>query len=356
MVIIPAFQAGDTGSIPVTRSKVNIKMKTIIPQKLRRGDEIRIIAPALSLSIISKKNRKIASKRLEGLGLKVTFGKYIEECDEFNSSSIESRIEDLHKAFADENVKAILTVIGGFNSNQLLSYINWELIKKNPKIFCGYSDITVLQNAIYRKTGLVTYSGPAYSSFAELENFDYTLEFFKKNLFSDSKIKLEPSLKWSEDKWYKDQKNRHFIKNSGYVVINNGSAKGKIIGGNLCTLNLLQGTEFMPDLKNSVLFLEEDYYIQGELSVEFDRNLQSIIHQPEFEKIKSLVIGRFQRSSGLTIEKLKKIIKSKKELDKIPVVANVDFGHITPMITFPIGGNVFIEARSNKKRLEILEY
>ena len=317
-------------------------MNRIIPQKLKKGDEVRIIAPALSLSIISEENREIANQRFKDLGLNLTFGKHVEEYDEFNSSSIESRIEDLHEAFGDKNVKAIFTGIGGFNSNQLLSYIDWDLIKKNPKIFCGFSDIAALQNAIYKKTGLVTYSGPAYASFGELKNFDYTLDYFKKSIFSNETITVNPSKKWSEDKWYEDQDNRHFFENEGYTVISGGVAEGKIIGGNLCTFNLLQGTEFMPSLEDSVLFLEDDYYIQGDFSVEFDRNLQSVIHQPGFEKVKALVIGRFQKSSGLTMEKLKKIIKAKKELDKIPLIANVDFGPTTPMITFPISGKVII--------------
>ena len=104
-------------------------MDKIFPEKLMPGDEVRVIAPARSLSIISEKTREIANKRIEELGLKLTFSKHSEEMDDFASSSIESRIEDLHEAFSDKNVKAVFTVIGGFNSNQLLKYIDWDLIK-----------------------------------------------------------------------------------------------------------------------------------------------------------------------------------------------------------------------------------
>lgn len=142
-------------------------MQKIFPIKLKAGDEIRIIAPARSMKIISAESQEIANKRLTDLGFKITFGKHINESDEFASSSIESRIRDLHEAFLDKNVKAILTVIGGFNSNQLLKYIDWNIIKNNPKIFCGYSDITALNNAILKKTGLVSYYGPHYSSFGQ---------------------------------------------------------------------------------------------------------------------------------------------------------------------------------------------
>ncbi|PIX68846.1 LD-carboxypeptidase, partial [Candidatus Roizmanbacteria bacterium CG_4_10_14_3_um_filter_39_13] len=149
----------------------------MIPSKLKRGDLIRVIAPSRSLNLIGEETRQIANKRFEEMGLTLSFGKHINETDDFASSSVESRIEDLHDAFADENVKAILTVIGGFNSNQILKYIDWNLIQKNPKIFCGFSDITVLNNAIYAKIGLATYSGPHYSTFGQKLHFDYSLEY-----------------------------------------------------------------------------------------------------------------------------------------------------------------------------------
>jgi len=138
--------------------------------------------------------------------------------------------------------------IGGFNSNQLLRYIDWNIIKKHPKVFIGFSDITALQNAILAKTKLVTYSGPFWSSFGEKLNFDYSLDYFKKCLMSDKPFFIEPSDSWSDDKWYENQDERNFIKNNGWRIINEGIAKGTIIGGNLGTLNLLQGTELISKL------------------------------------------------------------------------------------------------------------
>lgn len=132
---------------------------------MKFGDEIRVISPARSMKIITQELREIAKIRFEEMGLKVTFAKHVEECDEFSSSSIESRVEDIHEAFLDKNVKAVITTIGGYNSNQLLKYIDYEIIKNNPKIFCGFSDITALCCAIYKKTGLITYYGPHFSSF-----------------------------------------------------------------------------------------------------------------------------------------------------------------------------------------------
>jgi muramoyltetrapeptide carboxypeptidase len=328
-------------------------MNKIYPTKLVAGDEVRIIAPSRSMAIISQESREIANKRFEELGLKLTFGKHVEEKDDFLSSSIESRIEDFHEAFVDKNVKAILTVIGGFNCNQLLRYIDWELIKNNPKIFCGYSDITALNNVIFAKTGLVTYSGPHYSTFGQELYFDYTLEYFKKCLMSKEAFEVMPGENWSDDRWYMDQKDRKLIKNNGFLIINEGEASGTIIGANLCTLNLLQGTEYMPSLKNSILFIEDDETSQA---VEFDRNLQSLIHLPEFGGVRGIVIGRFQNVSKTPNNLLIQIIKNKKELDNLPVIADVDFGHTDPKITFPVGGEVNFWAKENKVKLEILKH
>ena len=317
-------------------------MKKIYPPKLQIGDEIRVVAPSCSISIISSMNREIANKRFEELGFKVSFGKHVEEIDEFNSSSIKSRVADLHKAFLDKNVKAVFTVIGGFNCNQLLKYINWDIIKNNRKIFIGFSDTTALQNAIYAKTGLVTYSGPAWSTFGQKYHLDYTLEYFKKCLMLDEEFEVKPSKNWTDDEWYMNQEKRVPIKNDGWLIINRGTARGTILGANLCTLNLLQGTEYIPNLNNSILFLEDD---DTSKDVDFDRNLQSLIHLPSFNGVKGIIIGRFQKASVITNEKLIKIIKSKSELKNIPVIANVDFGHTSPIITFPIGGDVIIDTK-----------
>jgi len=317
-------------------------MKIIYPEKLKKGDVVKVIAPSRSMALISQETREIANKRFSELGLELSFGKHVEDKDDFNSSSIESRVQDIHDAFSDKNVKAIIAVIGGFNSNQLLKYLDWEIIKDNPKIFCGYSDITILNNAILQKTGLVTYYGPHYSSFGQELHFDYTLDYFKKCLMQTSRFEITPSDQWSDDEWYKDQQSRKLIKNNGWQVINEGRAKGIAIGGNLCTFNLLQGTEYFPEVENAILFIEDDELTGDFSAAEFDRDLQSIIHQSQFKNVSGVVIGRFQKASKMTPEKIEQIIRSKKELEKIPVIAGVDFGHTDPKITLPIGGEVDI--------------
>lgn len=327
----------------------------MFPPKLKSGDTVRVITPARSLAMpwMTQELQQLAKRRLEELGLKVTFGKHVHEIDDFSSSSIEHRIEDLHDAFTDPAVKLIHTVIGGFNTNQLLRYLDYDLIKKNPKILCGFSDITALANAIYAKTGLVAYSGPHFFNFGMKHGFDYTLDYFKKCLFSETSFQLNPAQQWSDDYWANDQGKREWIPNDGYWVLHEGEAEGTIIGGNLCTFNLLQGTEYMPDISNSILFLEDDSESQPHA---FDRDLQSLIHQPNFNQVHGIVIGRFERKSNITQLLLEQIINSKRELADLPVIANVDFGHTSPLITFPIGGKARIKAAKDNSLIEILEH
>ena len=113
----------------------------IVPRKLRRGDTVRVVAPARSARIVTEHAASgLIEKRFAALGLRLTFGEHVDERDDFDSSSVASRVADLHAAFADPEVAGIITAIGGFNSNELLPYLDWDLIGANPKIFCGYSD------------------------------------------------------------------------------------------------------------------------------------------------------------------------------------------------------------------------
>ena len=330
-------------------------MPPLFPNKLKPGDEVRVIAPSRSMGIISSDNKALAIKALEKLGLHVTFGRHVDEEDIMYSSSVASRISDLHIAFSDQNVKAILAVIGGYNSNQLLEFIDYSLIKSNPKIFCGFSDITALGNTITHKTGLVTYSGVHFSSFGMQKGFEYSLEYFKKIFFESNEISLLPSKEWSDDAWYLDQEKRVFHPNPGYKVIHPGQAEGRIIGGHLGTLRLLCGTPYMPSLEESILFLEGDAISRSVDVYEFDRNLQALIHSPDFGKVRAIVIGRFESHFGMTDEKLRAILETKPALNNIPIIADADFGHTTPIFTFPIGGVCRLQADESGDVTLVLE-
>jgi len=318
-------------------------MQKIIPERLKAGDKVMVIAPARGLKLIGQDCRAIARERLERLGLEVVFAPNTtdENWNYMGSASIEKRVADIHTAFSDKSVKAILTVIGGFNSNQLLEYIDYDLIKNNPKIFCGFSDITALHGAIYAKTGLETYYGPHFSSLGMKHGCDYTYDHFIKMLVEGKKIDIKPSKIWSDDLWFLDQEKREFEANEGYWLIHKGEAKGTIVGGNLCTFDLLLGTSYRPEFKeNTILFIEDDEI--SPLS-EFERNLQALIYQLDFKNVKGIVIGRFQKASKVTREGLEFIINTKEKLKDLPILANVDFGHTAPLLTIPLGGTATLK-------------
>jgi len=216
------------------------------------------IPPVRSLKLLSNNSKREAITQLEKNEFKLSFGKHVDEIDEFNSSSIESRIEDLHGAFADKTVDAILTVIGGYNSNQLLQYINYELIAQNPKIICGFSDVTAPANAI-------TAIGPHFSSWGMKYGFEYSLENFVKCCMEKNAFDLLPSKEWGDDPWYIDQEKRDFIPNDGYWILSLGHAIGRFVVGHVRCLNALQGTQYWPGFDDAILILEEDAEINPPL-------------------------------------------------------------------------------------------
>lgn len=322
----------------------------MFPARLEPGDEIRVIAPSTSMALVKGEQLQLAKERLENLGFHVTFGQHVEEHDEFFSTSVEHRLEDLHEAFQDKQVKAILTAVGGYNSNQLLKEMDYDLIKEHPKILCGCGDITALQLAIYRKTGLITYYGPHFSTLGMKVPSDYTMQCFLEALTNDAPFDIEPSKQWSDDKWHVEKEDRIYYPQSDYDILQDGEGEGTLVGGHLSTLNLLQGTEFMPSLKDAVLFLEDDEECHP---FAFDRQLQSLLHLPDAERIKAIIIGRFQKNSNMTLEALKKMIHSKKELKGVPVIANVNFGHTDPIATIPIGGQASIHAENGEVSISV---
>lgn len=310
----------------------------MIPCKLRRGDEIRVIAPSASLSVVYPEKYERALAFLEAQGFKITFSKNSREVNAQNSSSVSARVDDLHEAFADPNVKAVMSCLGGFNVNQILPYIDYELIRANPKILCGYSDITALLHAVYAKTGLVTYHGPHFSTFGFAEEEQYTQKAFFDCVMSDAPISVVPSAAAGQ-----------------YAVIQEGVCEGRILGGNLCTLNLLQGTPYMPELKNTVLWLEDDNIMGDCFVYEFDRNLQSLLQVFGAESVKGIILGRFDESCKLDVSAAARIVKEKVS-PEIPVVFGVDFGHVFPMITFPVGGIIRLTAKDERVEIQLSEH
>lgn len=315
--------------------------------KLKKGDKVAIVSPSLPFEILSKELRETAESNFRKLGLKIEY---------FNGKSgneLESKISNFNQATERTDIKAIFSSIGGWGANMLLPYINYKALANTPKILCGYSDFSAILNAVYTKTDLMTYHGPHYSTLGQKKFLDYTLDYLSRSLFTDGEIVISPSPYWLDDEWYLDQENRHPFKNTGPFIINEGEAEGLLVGGNQFVFSNLKGTEYMPKLDGKILFLEDDDLASQD---SFLSQLVSLSQQTNFRKVQGIVIGRFQKKSNIDLNQFRNRLKLISELNNIPIIANLDFGHTNPMIALPIGGIVYLKAKGQKVNLIIKKH
>ncbi len=199
-----------------------------------------------------------------------------------------------------------MAATSGTNCNQLLAYLPYELIKMNPKVWIGYRDMTALILSVYAKTGLETYAGPDLASFGTNHRFHYSESYFEKATMTHRAYQISLSATWSNDPWHSSPEDRNFHPQNGFRVVQSGSATGKLLAGNLTTWSLLFGTEWMPDLNDAVVFIEDAGAIN---SFTFDQLYQSLLHQPNADKLRALVLGRFEAASSVTARGLDLIIR-----------------------------------------------
>jgi muramoyltetrapeptide carboxypeptidase LdcA involved in peptidoglycan recycling len=324
----------------------------IIPDKLRAGDEIRVLAPSHSIGGlkqypgITDADVDYARQALESFGLRVSFGRHVTENDGHLTTTVAARLEDWYDALNNPNVKGILAVTGGMGAIQLLDALDFEQVAAHPKILCGYSDVTFLCNAIFARTGIVTYYGPHFSTFMMRQGTNYNRRYFQACLFDSQPFEAVPSTEWSDDNWLKDQEDRHYYPNEGWWGVNEGDAEGTLLGGASIGMNLLQGSRFFPPLNNAILFLECPSEGKATL-MSLDMSLRALTMQPGFGGVRGIAIGRYARDGGIDQEKMAAMIKNIPALAGMPVIANCDFGHTTPILTLPIGGHCRILVRGD---------
>ncbi len=247
-----------------------VKMKIIKPKRLSKGDLIGIISPASSADDITKVEEGV--RYIEKIGYKVEVGKNVGKYHGYLAGEDSLRLKDLHYMFDKKEVKAIICVRGGYGSPRLLDKIDYRIIKNNPKIFVGYSDLTALNLAFFYKTGLITFNGPMVSVDFTDEVSKYTEENFWRILSSNKKIgRIELP---GDDKLFQ---------------LSKGNISGRIIGGNLALLASLQGTSYFPDMNDKILFLEDI----GELPFRIDRMFNQLRLTNVFNNIKGLILGAF---------------------------------------------------------------
>lgn len=254
-------------------------------------------------------------------------------------------VDAFHEAIESPHINGVLSLKGWRNANRLLPYLDFELIKNHPKVIMGYSDITTLLNAITHKTGLVTYHGPMALDFGA-QDFSYSHNYCKLALMSSDGYEIKPSPTYAAD----NRRNGGFDKptidqarNPGRMRINPWKASGKIIWGNLVSLNMLQGSEFMPSLDWAIVVLED---IDEDLNA-VARSLQSLAFQKGSQRISGIVFGRFDPMSDISLGEINLLIQSISEFRSIPVVAHVDFGHTRPQAVIPIGAHCHLDSSLN---------
>ena len=332
-------------------------MLLLKPQKLEVGDTIAIISPSAGLAAIIPHRLDNAIKFLENQGYKIKEFSCTRKNDGWQAASAEERAKNIMDAFKDKKVKAIIASIGGTVANQTLRYLDYKIIKKNPKIFCGYSDNSNLHYALFTQTGLVTFYGPcAMTQFGEYpEPLNYTMEHFCKALTLTKPMgKITPSEEWTDETldWGNKldlERPRKMKKNPGFEWLRKGKANGQIIGGCLSSIIHLSGTKYWPDYKEKILFLEipeGQEFNKGEPLAYVDWYLEELYLLNTFSQIKGLVFGRPFKYSDEDTKILKnKILERTKDYD-FPILFGADIGHTDPMITIPIGTKVALDSET----------
>ena len=293
---------------------------------------------------------KRAQNVLEALGYKVTFGTNVRNIERFGTASVEDRLADFHQAYRDPQVMAIIAAEGGWVANALLPGIDWQLLRTNPKPLIGFSDITVLINAIYAQTGQTGYLGPNFSTLGNQALLSYAVENLATVLTNSLPSNLVASREW--------QRTKDVVsKTSPWKVLQPGQASGRLIGGNLGTFYLLQGTAYQPVLDTPyILAVEDDAEAGTYTRMEFDRRLESILQLPGArENLRGILVGRFEQESRVSMPDIGYIIE-RLQVKNVPVIAGVDFGHTWPRLTLPIGGIVGLSTTGIKPTINLLEY
>ncbi len=332
-------------------------MELIKPRRLEKGNTIGIIAPSAGLAALVPHRLDNAINFLKKEGYNIKEFPTSRKNNGWESAPAKERAKDLMDAFLDKEIKAIICEIGGDTANKILKYLDFDKIRENPKIFCGYSDISILHYAIYEKSGLVTFYGPcAMTQFAEFPKpLEYTLEYFHKAISGESIGEIKPSEKWTEEllNWFekKDlERSRNMNKNKGFEWLKKGHAKGEIIGGCLSSIVHLLGTEYWPNHKDKILFIETpegEEFDKGESLPNVDAFLADLNNSKVFSEINGLIVGRPFKYSGEDVEKFKEIILDNTKEYDFPILYGVDIGHTDPQITIPLGTNVEIDSEKN---------
>lgn len=338
----------------------------IKPQKLRAGDTIAVLSPSKGLPSIFP--------HIFDNGLKILKEKFGLKIKEFPTARMDAeklymnpqiRAQDINNAFADKEVKAIITSIGGDDSIRILKYLDKKIIKENPKIFMGYSDTTTL-NTFINQLGIVTFNGPSImAGFSQMSNFPECEKHVKEILFENSENYVyKPYKEWTMK--YPDWRNKE---NTGKVdttrksecwhwIQGNSKIQGELYGGCIDVLEMIKGTEYWPKLdfwKGKILFIETS---EDKPSPDFVKyTIRNYGIQGILDKIRAVIVGRARDYSEEETKQLEdniiKVVSKEFNHPEMPIITNMDFGHTDPQIILPLG--IIAEIDCKKKTFKLLE-
>lgn len=294
----------------------------IFPRKLKRGDTIGLVAPASRTSVM---NLTKCVEAVEDLGFKAVLGNSADKSFMgYLSGDDDVRAKDINEMFSRTDIDGIFCLRGGYGSCRLIDKLDLEMIRNNPKVFVGYSDITILHLVLNQICNMVTFHGPMVSSNMISKFDDYTKKNFLDTLFMDEELE------------FKNPEGKEIN------ILSEGCAEGVLVGGNLCLLATSIGTPYEVDTRNKILFIEE----VGEYTYKVDRFLQQLKHSGKFDAVKGIIIGSFKecdperKGDASLLEVFNDIIKP---LDK-PTVYDVECGHCFPTASLPLGANCKLDA------------
>lgn len=326
-------------------------------EKLKKGDTIGIFSPSTPITCFCPKRFTRAKNYLSNKGFNIIEGNLTGKSDFYRSGSIKERAEELNELIRNPEVKCIMSTIGGMNSNSILPYIDYEAFKRNPKIIIGYSDVTAILLGIYAQTGINTYYGPALvASFGEVDFFvDETYKYFKELLIDNTELPYtyEPPLYWTDEyiDWELQDRCKEKRENS-WITVNDGIIQGRVIGGNLNTIQGIWGSKYMPEIQEGdILFIEDSLKDISDI----ERSFSLLKVNGVFDKISGIILGKHELfDDKKTCRKPHEVLLEVLGDKKVPFIAEFDCCHTHPMFTLPIGCK--IELNATEKKVSIIKH
>ncbi|USD67579.1 S66 peptidase family protein [Vibrio sp. SCSIO 43136] len=322
----------------------------ITPKPLKKGDKIGFFSPSSPATVFAPKRFERAKSYLESHGFELIAGSLTGVSDGYRSGSIQARADELNALIRDPQVRCIMSTIGGNNSNALLPYIDYDALKRDPKIIIGYSDVTALLLGIYAKTGIVTFYGPALvASFGEFPPLvDQTMHSFLELVTNPHLGDLAQPYQYLMPEFWTDtminwetQDGPKPVTPNEWQFIGQGRVTGRIIGGNLNTMAGIWGSPYMPNIEEGDILLLEDC-LKGIETIE--RSFAHLLACGVFDKVGAIILGKHElfddKGTGRTpLDVLLEVLNGK----SVPILYGFDSCHTHPMLTTPIGVQASID-------------